>query len=87
MRILRPVEYPADRTAGRWVFDVLVTLAAAALSVPNMYKEAPPTQPGVLPFIVLALIAAPLAVRRIWPIPVFGWILVTDISEIGRAHV
>ena len=82
MRILRPVEYPADRPAGRWVFDALVTVAAAALSVPRLYQQGPPAQPGVLAFVVLALITAPLTVRRIWPIPVFGWILVTGVCAV-----
>jgi signal transduction histidine kinase len=82
MRILRPVEYPADRTAGRWVFDALVTVAAVALSVPRAYQEGPHSHAGGLAFAVLVLIAAPLVVRRIWPIPVFGWILATGISTI-----
>src|SRR5215472_15364567 len=77
MRFFRPVEYPADRPARRWVFDVLVTLLAIALAVPNLAKEAPHRAPGPAAFIVLAVIVAPLVVRRIWPIPVFGWILVT----------
>jgi signal transduction histidine kinase len=80
MRVLRPAEYPADRTAGRWVFDALVTVAAAALSVPSLFHEAVPhSHPGAAAFVVLAFIVAPLLVRRIWPIPVFGWILAANI--------
>lgn len=80
MRILRPVGCPAARTAVRWASDALVTVAAAALSVPGLFhQEAARRPPGVAAFVVLALLAAPLLVRRIWPIPVFGWILVADI--------
>jgi signal transduction histidine kinase len=81
MRLLQPVEYPANRTAGRWVFDVLVTALAAALSVPGLFQQG--RHPGALAFAVLALVVAPLVVRRIWPIPVFGWILVTQIAAVS----
>lgn len=83
MRLFRPVEYPANRPARRWVFDVLVTLLAMALAVPNLFKGDPQRAPGAATFVVLALIVAPLVVRRIWPIPVFGWILVTQIPAVS----
>jgi signal transduction histidine kinase len=83
MRLLRPVEYPANRTAGRWVFDVLVTVLAAALSLPSLYQAGARHWPGAAAFVVLALMVAPLVVRRIWPIPVFGWILVTQIAAVS----
>ncbi|MFZ0755889.1 MAG: histidine kinase, partial [Trebonia sp.] len=83
MRLLRPVEYPANRPARRWVFDVLVTVLAAALSLPNLYQGGARPWPGVAAFVVLALMVAPLVVRRIWPIPVFGWILVTQIAAVS----
>ncbi|MFY9651187.1 MAG: hypothetical protein WAK38_14715, partial [Trebonia sp.] len=83
MRLLRPVEYPANRPARRWVFDVLVTVLAAALSLPNLYQGGAHHWPGVAAFVVLALMVAPLVVRRIWPIPVFGWILVTQIAAVS----
>jgi signal transduction histidine kinase len=82
MRLLRPVEYPASRTAGRWVFDVLVTLLAMALTVPDLFKEDPHRAP-VAALVVLVVMTAPLLVRRIWPIPVFGWILVTQIPAVS----
>jgi len=78
MRMLRPAGYPANRAAGRWVFDVLVTVAAAAVAVPNLLNKA--SHPGPAAFIVLAVIVAPLVVRRVWPIPVFGWILATGFA-------
>ena len=83
MRLLRPVEYPANRPVRRWVFDVLVTVLAAALSLPTLYQAGPRHWPGAAAFVVLALMVAPLAVRRIWPIPVFGWILVTQIAAVS----
>jgi signal transduction histidine kinase len=83
MRILQPAEYPANRPAVRWVFDSLVTLAAAALSAPTLYQEGPGWHPGTLAFVVLALVVAPLVVRRTWPIPVFCWILVTQIAAVS----
>jgi signal transduction histidine kinase len=83
MRLPQPVEYPANRPARRWVFDVLVTVAATVLALPSLFHDAiRHGYPGVLSFVVLALMTAPLVVRRIWPIPVFGWILVIQIPAI-----
>jgi len=82
MRLLRPVEYPANRPARRWVFDVLVTLLAMALALPSLFTEHPHRAPGAAALVVLVVITAPLLVRRIWPIPVFGWILATQIPAI-----
>jgi signal transduction histidine kinase len=82
MRLLRPVEYPANRPARRWVFDVFVTLLAMVLSLPNLFKEDPHRAPGAAALVVLVVITTPLVVRRIWPIPVFGWILATQIPAI-----
>ena len=45
MRMLRPAGYPANRTAGRWVFDVLVTLLAAASAVAARAYHEPATTP------------------------------------------
>jgi signal transduction histidine kinase len=81
MRLLKPVEYPANRPAGRWVFDVLVTLLAFALAVPNLFKDRVHSTPAAA-IVVLAVVTAPLVVRRIWPIPVFGWILAAQIPAI-----
>jgi signal transduction histidine kinase len=77
MKILTPAGYPANRTAVRWVSDALVTVAAVAPQVPDLYREAP--RPPAAAFVVLALIVAPLLVRRIWPFPVFGWVLAASI--------
>ena len=78
MRMLRPVECPANRTAARWAFDALVTVAAWGAALPDLIHAAPNRLPGAAAF-VLALVVAPLLVRRIWPVPVFGWILAASI--------
>src|SRR5499425_997236 len=76
MRMLRLAGYLANRAAGRWVFDVLLTLLAWATAV--AWATAPPYQnathhpPGAGKIVVLALMVSPLVVRRIWPIPVFA---------------
>src|SRR6516225_4841455 len=88
MRMLRPAGYPANRAAGRWVFDVLLTLLAWATAVawasspPDSYHIATHHPPGAGKIAVLALIVAPLVVRRIWPIPVFGVVVAACIGVV-----
>jgi signal transduction histidine kinase len=74
MRMHRAVVYPANR----WVYDVLLTVAAGASSMPALYHD--DVRPRWVGFLVLALTAAPLLVRRIWPVPVFGAILAAAVS-------
>ncbi|MGH3067352.1 MAG: DUF7134 domain-containing protein [Streptosporangiaceae bacterium] len=73
MRLLQPVEYPAHRRAARWVFDAAVTLVATASAVPSAVHDN--AHPNGAAIAVLALVAVPLLVRRIWPIPVFGFVV------------
>ena len=75
MRMIRATGYPAFRTAGRWVFDVLVTAAAAVTPLPLIFQNHSHMRWAEL--LVLALVVTPLLVRRIWPVPVFGWVLIT----------
>ena len=81
MRMLRPAGYLANRAAGRWALDVLLALLAWAQAVawadqpPDSYHLATHSPPGAAKIAVLALMVAPLVVRRIWPIPVFGVML------------
>jgi signal transduction histidine kinase len=77
--MLRPAECPANRTTGRWAFDALVTVVAWGLAVPGLFHSEPQSPPGPTAFVALALVVAPLLVRRIWPLPVFGWILAASI--------
>jgi signal transduction histidine kinase len=58
---------------------VLVALLAGASAVPDLFHNANHHAPGAGKIVVLALLVAPLVVRRTWPIPVFGWVLVTAV--------
>ncbi|HEY1668266.1 MAG TPA: histidine kinase [Trebonia sp.] len=78
MRALRPTGYPAARTAGRWVSDVLLTLLALVTTLPALPRDS--TRMHAAEVVVLIISVAPLLVRRIWPLPVFGWILLTAIA-------
>src|SRR5262249_28701313 len=88
MRMLRPAGDLANRAAGRWVFDVLLTLLAWAQAV--AWASAPPYSHynathhplGAGKIAVLALMVAPLVVRRIWPIPVFGVMVAAAIGAV-----
>src|SRR2546430_1237115 len=77
MRMLRSVGYPANRSQGRWVSDVLITLLAAASAVPSVVHDN--ARPLGAVIIVLALAAAPLLARRIWPVPVLGVVLAVNV--------
>jgi signal transduction histidine kinase len=81
----RPAGYPANRSAGRWVFDVLLTLAAAVTAVGSAVHDTPHPQRAAVALLVLA--AAPLVVRRIWPVPVFGVVLVLNAAAGLWGHV
>jgi signal transduction histidine kinase len=81
----RPTGYPANRSAGRWVFDVLLTLAAAVTAVGSAVHDTPHPQRAAVALLVLA--AAPLVVRRIWPVPVFGVVLVLNAAAGLWGHV
>jgi signal transduction histidine kinase len=85
MRMHRPTGYPANRSAGRWVFDVLLTLAAAVTAVGSAVHDTPHPQRAAVALLVLA--AAPLVVRRIWPVPVFGVVLVLNAAAGLWGHV
>jgi signal transduction histidine kinase len=88
MRMLRPAGHLANRAAGRWAFDVLVTLVAWATAVawasapPDSYHIAAHSPLGAAKIAVLALMVAPLVVRRIWPIPVFGVVVAASIGAV-----
>ena len=78
MRTLRPTGYPAARIAVRWVSDVLLTLVALATTIPALPRDS--TRMHAAEAVVLTISVAPLVVRRIWPVPVFGWILLSAIA-------
>jgi signal transduction histidine kinase len=74
-------ERPPVRSARWWAFDVLVALFAAGAAIPNMVQAH--VSSGFLGAILVVALAAPLLVRRIWPVEVFGWIFV--VTAIGVA--
>src|ERR1700733_6239664 len=79
MRPIGAAGHPANRTAGRWVLDVLVALIAALAGLPEAYHGgsagAPATEHPWGLALALFLSAAPLLARRIWPVPVLGCVL------------
>ena len=84
MRPIGAAGHPANRTAGRWVLDVLVALIAAVAGLPEAYHSANGTAPASEhPFglaLALFLSAAPLLVRRVWPVPVLGCVLAASLA-------
>jgi signal transduction histidine kinase len=58
---------------------VLLTLVALVTTIPALSRD---TTGGLraAESVVLVFTVAPLVVRRIWPLPVFGWILVSAIA-------
>jgi signal transduction histidine kinase len=90
MRPIGAAGHPANRTAGRWVLDVLVALIAAVAGLPEAYHNANGTAPasehpwGLA--LALFLSAAPLLVRRIWPVPVLGCVLAASLAIVIDHH-
>jgi signal transduction histidine kinase len=84
MRAIGAAGHPANRTAGRWVLDVLVALIAALAGLPESYHgasaNAPATEHPWGLALALFLSAAPLLVRRIWPVPVLGCVLAVSLA-------
>jgi len=84
MRTIGAAGHPAHRTAGSWVLDVLVALIGALAGLPEAYHSANGTAPASHPPFALALAlflsAAPLLVRRIWPLPVLGCVLAVNLA-------
>jgi len=82
MRHLRSISQPARR----WVLDAAVVALAVVTALPNLLRDDP--NPPRLGVPVLIAIAAPLIVRRFFPLPVFGWVLiVTGAAGLWNNHV
>jgi signal transduction histidine kinase len=78
MSFWTPVEDPRTRPLRSWVFDVGCALFAALVSFGSFsFAQTPrPTHPALaVSVVVAALTALLLAVRRVWPVPVFGVVL------------
>jgi signal transduction histidine kinase len=85
MRLLEPVEDRHARSRASWAFDGFVTFLAFVTAFPVMHHQDHRGHAGAV--LLLAVIVAPLVVRRIWPAPVFGWVLATSfIAEVIAAH-
>jgi signal transduction histidine kinase len=84
MRPIGAAGHPANRTAGRWVLDVLIALIAGLAGLPEAYHGGNGTPPasehpwGLA--LALFLSATPLLVRRIWPVPVLGCVLAVSLA-------
>lgn len=78
MGVLAPVEHLRDRSAGRWVLDVAVVAADGVAEAAHLIQGAAglPGRP-VRVVALLVVLAGPLLVRRVWPLPVFGWLVAT----------
>jgi signal transduction histidine kinase len=86
MRYFSPVDNPADRPLIRWAIDVLIVVLAFAAALPDLFRDH--SHPPALAIPVLVAVIAPLAVRRLFPIPVFGWVLVgTVAAALWNDHV
>jgi signal transduction histidine kinase len=78
--MLSQAGYPASRAAGRWVSDALITLLAGASALPDLFRSDAHRPAAAVVLVVLAVMVAPLLVRRTWPIPVFGWVVAASIA-------
>jgi signal transduction histidine kinase len=87
MRYFSPASHPADRSAVRWTIDVVVVGLAIAGALPDMFRDN--SHPPAMAIPAVALVAAPLIVRRLYPLPVFAWVLVTTalLAELWNGHV
>ena len=75
MSFWTPIENPGTRPLRSWVFDVGCALIAAAssFSIFSFGQTAHPVHPALAVSVVVAvLIALVLPLRRVWPGPVFG---------------
>jgi len=68
--IWSPVEQPGARSRRSWLFDVGVAVGALLFSA--VYVTASPHLSTAAAVAIIVALAAPLVVRRIWPVPVFG---------------
>ena len=85
MRRPTPVEHLADRSRLRWVFDALVFLAACGTGVPSLYQDG--GRPHAIAFPLVFIVLLPVLVRRIYPVPVFVWLIVTTIISVAWLDV
>lgn len=78
MNWLHPVEDPRTRNWRAWVLDGAVMLVVATVALPYLVRHAP--DPKWFAATGTALMVLPLLVRRIWPVPVYGFVVVVAIG-------
>jgi signal transduction histidine kinase len=63
---------PAERSSLGWFADVIVVLFVTPAALPYLHRQGQ----ALTPWVVLIVLSStlPLLVRRIWPLPVLGWI-------------
>ena len=80
MTTWQPVEDPRTRSRGAWVLDLVVVVIVAVLSLPNLLQHPDNHHHPLVGVIGTVLLILPLLVRRVWPIPTFGLILLVGIG-------
>lgn len=73
-----------DRSVARWVFDVLVAVFAGLAALPFLFHDNPHPPGAALP--VLAVLVAPLVVRRSYPVVVLAWLVVGSVVSGSWDH-
>ncbi len=71
MGIWTPAEEPGSRRSRSWLFDLSV--AVFALLAASVYVTSSPDLSTGAAVAIIVVTAAPLVVRRVWPVPVFAW--------------
>lgn len=66
---------PAARKPRRWLVDVLVALFALATAIPALFHDG--YHPPAVAILALFVVVTPLVLRRIYPVPVYGWVIAT----------
>lgn len=71
MGVWTSAEEPGSRQPRSWLFDVAVALFA--LLAAAIYVRSSPDLSTTAAAAIIVATAAPLVLRRIWPVPVFAW--------------
>lgn len=69
-------ERSAHRSAVGWTLDVFVAVIAGFAAVPYLIRNEP-AHPPLSAFLVIAVVVAPLVMRRSHPLPVFAWVVLS----------
>lgn len=76
MRTIDRPDTPAHRSKVRWAVDVVIAVFGGLSAVPYFLRTGHDGS-SVLPFLVIALVVAPLLARRTHPLRVFAWVLLS----------